>query len=583
MIVGGVIAVALLAGFATTFFGRGAASEAQNKQEIPTAAKVGSTVVDVESISNAISTTRQSISGVEIPEPLQEVQIATQAVATAVNTAVSTELSKKYGVVVDDAAIQAELNRQIDEQISMWRMEMTMMKKLKDGATESEFEQVLKKEGRIRDNSLADWRKSITESIGQRPELQARMRTEAARNLVLEKFKNEAKLSDADLKASMASLTVKRVFIPEGVASPVAKDPKVAITEAEAELKKGTPFEDVVAKYSKDPVPTGKSIKDSTQTFVMSQAYSDSAFAPMKGLKVGQVSPVMNVEGGFALYKVIKIEPNVPADFEKQKEGQRTSLANQIAQRRLADEMKTFESGAAITWTDTGAQALYLMNQAFSSPTPDNKKLEEVLKLPSPGDSFGRQWYSLARYGAMSLIWSKLSEADKKKRADEKLMILQEVVSVTDGPTLRLDIADVLRMKKDPAAGQELSLAARNNTGFGPNAQRSTDEITKRIPEFMKDGVLSAETKAAIEKTLTEWRASKKQADDALAQQAAEMERQRKENEAAVKKAEEEAKKAAGTQKMGGGGNVNPGGAAPPSSNSLNGSAAPAAPAPAGP
>ncbi len=564
MIVAVVVAALFIVSLVPGACGRGGSQQTEVKEPTsPTIAQIGETKITAAQLDTQITQMRNSFGGAVL-SPRLEGDILGFAVMGALQGAVGTELARKAGIKISDDEIGKEVDTAIAAEVMNLRQQLISEKKLKENATDAELAAVFKKEtNRDLESVKAEAKKRSLEDPNQRAQVEQQI---LSRKLV-EKYEADAKFSDEDVKLSRQTVTAQRVFIPK---SSTKGDPSERIKKAEAEIKGGKAFGDVVAAYSEDLPEPNKSLKDSTTPIQMGIVLSTPAMAPLKTLREGQVSPIIELPEGFAIYKFTKVTKISQADFDKNKAQFTKDLAREAAQVRLGNERRELSKPENIQWKSIGMKAVYTLAMGPSQAMGDKAKLDklnqEVLAMTGdPADEFGNRALAFAKLKASDALWGQADEAKKKTQVDTRLEVLQAVLGYTESAEVRLDQVEALKLKGDATAGETLAQAAAMNTQYDEAGKGINDRINQLLVDLEKGKLINPDQKTALVNAQTEW---KKNYDMMLAEKKRQEEELKKQEEAAKKAAEEEKKKAAS-------GGSKP---APPSSESLTQPAPPQAP-----
>ncbi|MBS1704838.1 MAG: SurA N-terminal domain-containing protein [Armatimonadetes bacterium] len=521
------------------------ANEEQKKAAVPAMLTVGEVPVTAADISDAREAVNKQF-GSQNNTLEADAQMDGFALAQAIQAAANQALATKYKVQVTDDEVRKSVQDQLDMSVQMEKAQLVQSGKLKKEATDADFDAYVKAQT---GKTVSEIKAMKVDEIFSKPETIAALRRQLIGKKVSEVLEKEAKFTDDDIKLSKATAEVQRIYVKDSTSKGKAQE---IIGKAEADLKAGKAFGDVVAQYTEDVPEKGKDIKTATQTFSMGQAVTDKDYELLKKLKVGEVSGVLDLDGGYAIYKIIKLTPNVPKDFEKEKEQDRQMLASQYAGTLLRKEVNAMTAPEKIKWSNAGLELLY---EVFMIPTHSEGNVEKANKLYAellakkvqvdPNDVMGTGAMAKARFLASSALWAKYTDAQKKEKASERIEILTAVLEGSEGIDVRLELANLLLDQKDKAAGENLLQAARSNLDYDQPGKTNFDKINELLAKLDKAGLVDAAQKADIEKAQKEWTDQKKETDKAKLEQEQEMERQRKEAEEQAKKDKAEAEKEA--------------------------------------
>lgn len=470
--------------------------------------------------------------------PEKEAEFYGQAIDSVSNEAVYVALAQKNGADLSDEGLKKIAAAQVEEQIASAREQAVASKKLKENATDKEWEDFFQKEYK---RSLADVRKTSAEGL-QKQLTEPGMRqgvvialAQAALNQALEaKFK----MTDDEVRRANESVTYKRiVFKSEVPGKPAAERAEAALKAIQGGLK----FETAIDRYSNELPVMNKKLSESTQSASGAQTMSDPQFAPLATLKAGEVSGIVDVPEGKAIYKVVSRSP-APADFDKKKETYRKSAVSARVQAEIAKQTKELKDAPNGVKIDMPSYALAFqflrLNQGgIVDPAKANALYEEAGKVFQKGTDTNIRLAALVRYGALMLTQADPTvtpEAFRKKQIEAMRAILESGGNFD----LRMRLVDLLLLEKDnEAASQELLNARRDITTFDDAALDQVRRVSAKRLQMKNEKTLTAEAEKEILEEQTRWQKDKEETDRIAAEQ-------KKEQEAEAKKAAEDAKKA---------------------------------------
>lgn len=573
--------------------------QGEESKPIPVAT-VGSQVVSYQSVEARF---RQGSAQLLGPEggasPEREAEIYAGALDVEVRAAAQREIAKRRGVEVSKQRVLDDAARYFDSQIAYQRAMLAATGQIKQNATEAEAQEAL---SRILGKDVAQARKETLENVEKQledPQGKIELENQSLGQVLIESASNSVQLTEEQLKKDLETVVTKRIAF-DSLKHP-NEDLRAKAQRVLDEVKSGQiSFEAAMNKYSDDPPPSEKKPKsESTINLERGTIDYDESYAPLRTMKPGEISPVLDVYSGPAIVKIIKVDPKLPADYATSKDERRKTRVRQIAVKSIQKEIDELVKGST-KWVSPGFQVLY----DWSLAQRDNKlaadkanlanKMGELAdradKVLTEGDSEGGHAAALTFFVAIDKA-SSLASAEKKKELDEKwIRAANAVLEYTENPELRLRLARALIRNKDyKNAGEHLTLAAQGNVGYDEKALKRWQEVEglrnqlsaagqkpkeladaqaqwkseafealKSQAELNEDysesgrttygdvneklallrgaGIINASQAAEIEKFQAKWRAEKVKADEEAAQ-----ERKRAQEEA--KKAAEDAKK----------------------------------------
>ncbi|HEY0866675.1 MAG TPA: peptidylprolyl isomerase [Fimbriimonas sp.] len=528
--------------------------------------QIAVTVGNVEIPANAIATAidssakrAQEQSPNQQMGPFQMASIAAGAVTSVVDGSLTMYLARQNGADFNDESVRHAIESLIDQQFELNRMQYEMSPN-KQGT----FEEFVKKQTGKTLQELKSEQMAEIEEARKDPHKKDLIMADASRGILLEKMKEKSAPTDEELKAMHSTYEFKRILFKEEA----GKEPTVQPESVLADIKAGKlTFEQAIDRYSKDFPQPNKKLSQTSLPLPGATIYSMDEYRELRSLKAGETSGVITVPEGKAIYKLVKVTPNLPADFDKDKQKYRDEAANQRAQALVQEEIKKAKEGGLVKWKAPGYQALYELGNAFQDPalfepTKRAEKMREIYELAKNAQKEGgpgSNEASVVAFVAFDSIYN-APGADKAKLTDERIEVIQSFLETNEDPALRLELVDLFLQKKDKeAAYDQILTVAQNNNDYEPSGQGVYAEVSAKLPKLKAAGGLTAAQEQEIQKELARWRQEKvdfekqKAADEAEqkkqdAEMKAEMERQMKE-EAAAKAKEEAAKPKAGATK----------------------------------
>ncbi|MCE9560395.1 MAG: hypothetical protein K8R88_15785 [Armatimonadetes bacterium] len=462
------------------------------------------------------------------------------AMQVAINDAVAVEAGKKNGVTVDDAEAVKSFDTQWESSMPMARMQMIQQGQLKPNSTQADFEKAVKDASggktlaEIKTEKLAEFKKALAD-----PATRSSLLSQLIEKGIDEKLAASLKISDEDLKHSRDLYEVRRVF---------SKDQK-KIEKALAEIKAGTAFKDAMAKFSEDVPQPPKTIKETTINVPMANFYGNDKLAIVKTLKADEDSPIIPVDNGFAVYRMVKVTvTNIP-DFEKQKESIRKDFEGQIATQKREAMIRNLTKELKPDWKIDSFRKLFELNNPKEGATKEELKKQKIALIEEPSatypDEVSTQADVYVRFKAISDLWKEFTPAEKTKYTSAKLEIYGQFLSRAESVKLRLEMADLLMEKNDPLAVEQILQAALGNIAFEPKNQQDFANIAGALIKLKAAKLGTAEQLADIQKALDRWKSDKMDHDKQVAAEKKAQAEEKAKFEAEQKKAAEEAKKKA--------------------------------------
>jgi hypothetical protein len=531
----------------------------------PIVASVGSyklSSVTLESV--AADQMRQLGGAVTSLTPELEARFLADTVRQLIEQGYVLELARQKKVDLSDGKVIEAIGSGFDEQLQMERRRLEETGVLKKGASDSEFLAELKKQqpGFDPEKEKArqiDLAKQALADPNRRPQVLAYVAGQELQKALAAAYNP----TEEELKSYFTSYTVKRILVnPQSAGS---STPKEVAEKARKEIVGGMAFETAMERYSGETPPPGKKIGETTLVVSGRQIVSDPQYAGIPSLKAGEVSPVVESAGNAILYKLVSSKSELPKDFADKKDEYRREYQQSASSAAFRRELEALKATTPIQWESKGYEALYLwlqeadagLNLAGDALKKRKEKLREIAdqaKAAMESDLAGRRAAILAHFAAISQIYNESNPDEKKALADQRLEAISYLLEITENPTLRLEMVDLLAAKKDPAAGEELVRVAESN--FDPTAagQVIYSGVDAKTTVLEKAKLLTPEQSKRIQAAQAAWRAAKKEHDAAEAEakrQQAEEERLAREAEAKAKAEEAKNKPAPTPRKQG--------------------------------
>lgn len=512
------------------------------------AIEVAGVPIFADAVENQVEAQKQSPQaqfGGSSPE--QDLSFYQTAVKQLVDSSSKVTLVKQSGIPVTDDALLKAFHETVDAQLDSMRSSMVASGQLKPDATDAQFSDAFKKtSGKTPDEAKKDAEKSIKQALGD-SEQRKGVELSLAGVLLLDQAIAKLNLTDADVLKSYDQYTVKRIIAKDIVPGKTSPDDRIG--KAQAALKSGTDFDKAIALYSEDLPNGNKKLSDTTLTLQGSSLVSDPEMKPLLALKPGDVSGVIKVPDGKAIYKVISIKSDPPKDYAKRKDVYRRQLAEEMSQKGVQDQVDKYTATPGnVKFVSPALKAIFDLQQAQSGAAdPSGKSLTEKMqaiynsaKAITGGGAFEMKAALLARYGAINFLWRN-DTAHKDKQRPEFIDTLKAILDRTESVAVRTSLAEAYADAKqgDDATSQLVQAAQYNKTDF--IGQMADQQITTTLTKLVKDKQLTPEQQKKVEAAQAEW----KKNFDAKMKEQAEIAKEKKaaqDAEAAKAKAEADAK-----------------------------------------
>jgi hypothetical protein len=267
------------------------------------------------------------------------------------------------------------------------------------------------------------------------------------------------------------------------------------------------------------------------------------------GLTAGQVSPVVTLPEGKAIYKIVSITNSVK-DFDKNKDRYRKEYISQAAKQLLDKQIEEFKkSPGVITFLSPGYKAFYDYSQAMASAEPGTSPTdkmqavyEEAKQAESKNEGYDAKVATLARYAANNYLWG-APGVDKAKLVPERIDTLLKVLENTESFDLRKELVDLyIENKQYDEAADQLLMAARNNSSYDATGYQHFSDIRDMLARMQKANQIKAPLVKEIQTAQLDWSRQRAEYEKQQAEAKKEQAKQEAEFKAAQAKAAAEEK-----------------------------------------
>lgn len=482
----------------------------------------------------------QQFGGFQLPQAYLLIQ-RPQILTGAVRLLAFQSMAKAKGVKVDEASVTAFLEMELDRQINLEKATLIKEGKIKSDADQAAFEKAFK------DKFTRTPAEIKTEQVNQIKEQFKTNATEAIRSqtplMLMNQVTAGIKISDEELKASFDNFTVEAMAFSKPDMPEDEREKKAE--EAKTALAGGKAWADVAKQMALTP---------ETSTFTRSEIEAQENVKSLLDLKAGQVSDVLMTPNGPTIYRLTKIEPKLPSDFEANKESLRRSLAQGRAADQLKKEADALIATDKVQWNDKAMKLLYDLGIALEDPKMQASAAErksrmqafeaEAVKLAGstePGAGYAPQ----VRLIAQQVYWNDLTDQEKSTLRKDRIEALEDFFTYSEDSAFRLELYDLFMAEGDKEnAAQQLAAAVDSGIGYDQMGQQQISEIRGKLFEAESNKKLEPEQLEVVKKALNTWAANKAEYDKEQTAIAEEQAKIDAEMEAERKKMEEEDKKA---------------------------------------
>lgn len=401
--------------------------------------------------------------------------------------------------------------------------------------------------------SLADMRKSAVElyqrSLRENPARLVSFQADLAQQKLAKKYEAELDTSDEALKRSYDKYTFQQIFFEVGK----SENPKDRAQEVLTKIRAGMDFSEAIDQFSDLKPPEGdqKPSEFAQQTQERFSIEVASTYKAILDLKPGEVSEVIELPTGASIYKLIKVEPAVPADFEAQKAKRASDMKQVYATSKLMELLTNERKVAKIEWKNSAYRLLYeydeimqttgLRYAEFAGAQNQAKKIEELRRIfdelhDVSADS--PELVACLRFVCFNQIDTLTAAGpDKDRLNEERLGVYADAVNYVNSIEFKFEYINVLIAAKmgDEALRQLLDIAT-NATIYSPETFPNVERVQNLLPTVAN---LASPNSPLIEQIQSELAIAKENAEEA------------KKFEEEERKAQEEAEQAAQRESQG--------------------------------
>ncbi len=474
--------------------------------------------------------------------PIQETEIRAHVLTSLIDQGLTRLVAEQHGVKFTDDQIIGEVEQELAKSINQFKVQLTLEGKLKPNSTQKDFEEFFKKQT---GKDISTFKKDQIELVKKeikKPAAKASIEAKLAKEALVKKLAAKIPVEETAVKQSYNTLILKEILF-----SSSAKVNETAKSRAEKtlqEIKSGLSFEDAMKKYG------GTTAIEKTAPYPITYIQSKKdTLGPLISLKPGEVSPPIASGPNYALYKLVKVENNLPKDFDQKKAEYFKKYIDTMAAEKIQEDLKRVKEEHLVKWNSPGYEVLYDYIQTMLHPGQIaqkaeelNKKFEELAKKAelAQSSSVGSKTAVLTRYSIIENLWMRSNPDQRKKLITQKISAINTLLTKekVESVELRLDLTKLYLDQKDPGASIELVLAAEYNNSFGPAGQMIHQRIADLLNKLEAAKLINQIDIKKVKDSQARW---EKEKVDFEAYQ----EEQRKKEEAEKKKVEQEQKKGA--------------------------------------
>ncbi len=508
--------------------------------------------------------------------PVEDWRLREGALSASLDRVAALVLAKRAGIEVTDAEIEAKAKEEADwiadlikSQVqSQYDQETARLTQAAQSAKESkgesseEYKRAKAALEAHQAQSLEEFVKSQTgQSLSemlesQRAESLKRLedpvqrdfyRSQVAREKLSKRYEESVDVSDGALRSSYDEVTFERILISGASVS----DPLGKAEEVVRRIRSGLRFEDAAGEYSDLKKPDGGADL-SPLTLPRLDLMVQDQYRPVAELKVGEVSDPVQTPVGVAIYRVTKIEPKAPENFEQVKAERakvvRQSVAASLVTQGIHDLME--KDADKINWMDEGWKLAFQLKQLLAGQGAKGAErlsaFQNIVQAAEMATSDDPDLPVLVRYMAFNQLYAETTDPEQKKALeDQRLDVYAAVSNVTTSTSFLFEYVDLLlEHKKGEEALRVLAEIVNNSWEINDTNRENIKKVERLKVQAANLAPQGSEAVGQLQSALDSWYESEKE------QKAfeAEQERLMKEAEEANRKEMEAQQKEQGGQ-----------------------------------
>jgi hypothetical protein len=517
-----VSAAAMAAGVFYTSCGNDARN-IEGKDAGPAAIMIGDVSVPPMQLDNQVQQMAQQFGQTSL-EPRMEAMLLMNSIDQAVQGAANLIVAEKNKVDLSDAAVTKFVDQMMDKSIADARDRLITEKKLKPNATQAEFDKAFMAMPEAQGKSPADIKKLTMDQLAELlkdPDKRQAVLAQLAPQMLAEALKAKSTVDNATIKASFDNFEVKKIVFPT-----IGKDQATVEAQAKkvlADLKsKAITFEQAMDRYNTTPMPNGKKPSTQTDTLARGMIKSDPNLKPLELVKPGEISEVVSTPEGLTIFKVLSIQSQAPAEFEKNLAKYRDQYLSGEVNEQIEKQRTEVVKSGIVKFPLAGYAALYDLASAGKDSSLMNNESQMKAKLREIADKAKAATTDtkpeddkaavLAWYAAFDDLYNRTT--DKAPLYKERTELLQAILNNTESFSTRMELVDLGLKTKDPLlAAQSLLEAAQHNVSYDTAGEQNFRDINAKKDALVKAKLINPDEVKQLEAIQAQWRTDKAQSD----------------------------------------------------------------------
>lgn len=467
------------------------------------------------------------------------------AVGASVDKAVIITLAEKEGINLRDGSmVDATVKSQEEAVMS----QLKMFGFVKDGDSEEAIDNAFKSVvGATRADFVKSYKQKLETELKQ-PNTETDALTQIANTVLLSRYSSSLNPTDADLKEYVRTYVMKRIWLDPKKNNGADLKAKLQSIKADIEAKKIS-FEDAMVKYGQDaPDPTGKKkASELTHEYGVFSMLTNENYAPLKSLKVGDISEPLQIGDGYSIYKLIRYDDSQSKDFDKNKANMLSTYKQEMSTNKLMTEMKKIRAENPVTWNYPGFKVAYEFSELITKPMGDlnervstvSSLLDEALAASNGENAESNEVAKFMAYHFVKYLETSGAPGIAQQIAEKKIMAIEAVADLNNSLSVYLPLIDHYgEQKNGDKVVEYLNLAVGTLSGdFSQMGLTNAAMVDAKVRQWEKAGLVNADAVKSMNEQILAYRKSVKEHLEFL-------EKEEKAKQEAQKKAEEEQKKA---------------------------------------
>lgn len=387
------------------------------------------------------------------------------------------------------------------------------------------------------ENAKAQMAQRLQAAMDDRSQWQL-LQSDMASDKLRKKIEATIDTSDEAVRRSYDQFTFEQIYFE----AKNSDDAETRAREVLNKIKAGMDFKEAMDEFS-DNRPADKTKKPSDQPPQVQDRLSiqqAQTYASILDLKPGEVSDVVPLPTGAAIYRLLKVEPKVPEDFDKQKVLRAKTMKDSLAIAKQNERIEEAKKNAKIEWVSDSYRLLNEYDEIvqptgkrYKELSSPDKKSEKVAALKQIFDSLAEttdspELAALLRFACFNQLDALTPSGTERELLDQqRLQVYSDVANFVFSPSFKLEyVAVLIAAKNGEEALRQLYDVATNATIYDPKTFPNVERVEKLLPIVID---IAPPNAPLVKQIQSELELAKKHAEEA---KRLEEEQRRKETEA---------------------------------------------------